>query len=118
MTMEKAAFVVQQDFEALRLNASNHALFSPFGLFQGAGTQFGPTYEDRSPGPSYQIVVGPALEETLTKNQLPAAVFKARQGFKQRTFPGKPLSDEQILHASRIASQLDDDLTLRRRPGR
>jgi hypothetical protein len=32
-----------------------------------------------------------------------------RPRFKQRTFPGKPLSDEDVVHANRIAGEITDE---------
>jgi hypothetical protein len=34
---------------------------------------------------------------------------QARSGFRQQTFPGKPLSDEDVIHANRIAEEIGDE---------
>jgi hypothetical protein len=116
--MEKAAFIVQQDFQALRLNESNHALISPFGFFQNVGPQFGATYNEHSLELAYYLAAEPALKETVTENRMPAARLEERRRFKQRTFAGKPLSEDEIIRATQLAGELEDELSVRRLLGR
>jgi len=116
--METAPFNVEQDFQALRLNESNHASISPFGFFQDAH-QFGAAYEEHSRPMSLEsYIVGVAFVDTVTKNRSPAVRFEARPRFKQRTFAGKPLSDDEIIHATQLAGDLEDEIILRRMLGR
>jgi len=47
--------------------------------------------------------------QALTENRPPIVAPAMRPSFKQRTFPGKPLSDEDVIHANRIATKIEDD---------
>ena len=117
--MVESTFTVQQDFQALRLNESNHALLPPFGLFQNGGLQSGGTDEGYSLAvPLECYVVGLTFTETVTKNQLLAVRVEERPRFRQRTFAGKPLSDEEVIQATQLASEIEDELSLRRLLGR
>jgi hypothetical protein len=117
--METASFnVEQQDFQALRLNESNHSSISPFGFFQDAH-QVGVFYEEHSrPMALESYIAGGAFGDNVAKNRFPVVRFDARPRFKQRTFAGKPLSDDEIVHATQIASELEDEIFLRRMLGR
>jgi hypothetical protein len=117
--MTEAAFIAEQDFLALRLNQPNHALMS--GFAQDTSFQLGAAYNERSPTTSLhfylELGVRRAAEE-ISKNRQPAVSFEKRPRFKQHTFSGKPLSDEETIHATAVVGRLEDDLRLRRLLGR
>jgi hypothetical protein len=53
-----------------------------------------------------------AHSEEVAKNLVPASREKAR--FKQQTFSGKPLSDEQVIQANQLAGEFEDQDIVRR----
>lgn len=43
--------------------------------------------------------------------QPPAAPSPAgRPKFRQRTFPGKPLPDNEVIHANQVAAEIEDEV--------
>jgi hypothetical protein len=117
--MGESAFTLQHDFQALRLNESNHASIASFAFFQNFGFQLRESYEEALPAISLdRYVAGLSFGETVAKNRPPMATFEARPKFKQRTFAGKPLSDDEIAKANRLAGELGDETPLRQLLGR
>ena len=114
--MERAAFEIQPDFQALRQNELKHGSVSPFGLFQvDFGSESQVPYEEEFPRdvPKHRVV-GAILIETVTKNLRPVIVLEERARFKQRTFAGKPLSDDEVIQATQLAGEIEDELSVRR----
>jgi hypothetical protein len=116
--METSAFEVQESFQALRQNESIHGLVYPFGLFQDRDFQLlgaEATILSTSLG---EQMLHLRISEEVTKNLLPALAIGERPRFKQQTFSGKPLSDEQIIQANRLATEFEDQEIIRRLFGR
>jgi hypothetical protein len=55
--------------------------------------------------------------EALTENRPPIVTPGRRSKFRQRTFPGKPLPDDAVIHADRVASEIEDGSIMRGRFG-
>ena len=52
--------------------------------------------------------------EALTDNRPLITTPSKRARFRQRTFAGKPLPDDVVIHANRVASEIEDDSVMRR----
>jgi hypothetical protein len=111
--VEQANYLQGQEFEIARRNSANYAV-ADFSTFQGgiAFVNECPTAESaRSVFADYD---SPEVSfKALTENRPPIVASAARAKFRQRTFPGKPLSDDAVVHANRIASEIEDDSIMR-----
>jgi hypothetical protein len=56
--------------------------------------------------------------EALTDNRPLITTPRKRARFRQRTFAGKPLPDDVVIHANRVASEIEDDSVMRRQFGK
>ena len=105
--MEQATYLQEQDFESAGHNTKNYVMV--------AASQEGIVSFDASTAggifvPKLADYCGPVIPfQALTENRPPIFASAMRHRFKQRTFPGKPLSDEEAVHANRIASEIEDD---------
>lgn len=110
--MGETAFVAEQDFQALRQNQSNHSFSTAFAYLQDSGLQLQTAYRD----PPLHCYIGTQVfvTEAASQNRLLDDKFQKRPKYKQRTFPGKPLSDAETVQATQIAGELEDGPTLRR----
>ena len=105
--MEEATYLQEQDFETARHNAMKYNLVDAshgeIALFDALNAEaiFASRLADYY-APSIPF-------QALNENKPPLVASAMRPRFKQRTFPGKPLSDEDVVHANRIAGEIRDE---------
>jgi hypothetical protein len=112
--MEQATYGRVEDFEIASRNAPNYVVADLSWLQGGAG--FFRLSSDGSFSTASLTFYGEprAPFQALTENRPPLVTVGTRAEFKQRTFPGKPLSDDAVIHATRVASEIEDDSITRR----
>ena len=107
--MEHTTYVREGDFEIARRNGANYA-GENLSSVQGGGVIF----RVASSGSFYVSSLSYYGEPRVpfaaqTENRPPLDTSGRREKFKQRTFLGKPLSDDATIHATRVASEIEDD---------
>jgi hypothetical protein len=117
--MEQPGFVAEQDFQTARKNHPNYATAADLPrLDRGSFQLFGLSDNSlTSTGLGYDVVTAFPLE-ALKENRPPRVSPQERSKFKQRTFSGKPLSDDATIQATQVASEIEDDPIIRRLFGR
>jgi hypothetical protein len=107
--VEQATYLQSLDFEIARRNTGNYVVADVSAsqggivLFVGSsgGTLSVPSFSDyKSPEVTFQALI---------ENRASMDASAKRAKFRQRTFPGKPLSDDDVIHANLIASEIKDD---------
>jgi hypothetical protein len=118
--MTKPAFTVEQAFGALLMNEPDHTLLTVLTYSRDLSSQSGKVFQYSLPERSLRDFLEEGTQSTFelaSINRL--VVFPPRQRqFRQRTYPGKPLSDERAIQAAQVAGELEDDLAIRRQLGR
>lgn len=110
--MEQATYLQGQDFETAKRNSPYYAV-ADFSMFQG-----GTVLAFKSPvgdiSGSFLAVLGGSdfPFDALTENRPPIVTPGGRPKFRQRTFPGKPLPDDAVIHANRVATEIEDGSVL------
>jgi hypothetical protein len=113
--MRESAFIEEQDFQAVRQNRLTCEVTEVSSYSQHVSFQSQASYGEPLTAVSlHHAIIAPVLAEMQLQNQLPSVTAKKQPTFKQRTFPGKPLSDDETVQATQIASELEDAVTLRR----
>lgn len=116
--MERATYPQAQDFEAAKRNSPYYAV-ADFATFQG-GTAPIVGFRDEGFSGSLLSFFGDSNVsfEALTDNRPLITKPRKRVRFRQRTFAGKPLPDDVVIHANRVASEIEDDSVMRRQFGK
>ena len=116
--MERATYRQAHDFEAAKRNSPYYAV-ADFATFQ-RGTALIAGFRDESfPGSLLSIFGDSNVSfEELTDNRPLITTPRKRARFRQRTFTGKPLPDDVVIHANRVASEIEDDSVMRRQFGK
>jgi hypothetical protein len=116
--MEQATYRHAQDFEAAKRNSPYYAV-ADFAIFQG-GTALIVRFPDEGFSGSLLSIFGDSnvAFEALTSNRPLITTPRKRARFRQRTFAGKPLPDDVVIHANRVASEIEDDSVMRRQFGK
>ena len=113
--MLESAFIVEQDFQTVRQNRSGYAAMEASPYSQQVSFLSQAAYSEPLIAVSlHRAMTAPVLTEMQLQNRSPGLTGEKRAKFKQRTFPGKPLSDDETVQATQIASELEDAITLRR----
>ena len=117
--MPESAFIAERDFQTVRQNRSGYALTEASPYSQQVSFQSQAAYGEALTAVSlHRALTAPVLMERQLQNRAPGITGAKRAKFKQRTFPGKPLADDETVQATQIASELEDAITLRRLGGR
>jgi hypothetical protein len=117
--MLESAFIAEQDFQTVRQNRLGYAMTEASPYSQQVSFQSQAACSEPLRAVSlHRAMTAPVLTEMQLQNRSPGVTGEKRAKFKQRTFPGKPLSDNEIVQATQIASELEDAITLRRLGGR
>jgi hypothetical protein len=113
--MPESAFIAEQDFQTVRQNRSGYAVAEASSYSQQVSFQSQAAYGEPLMAVSlHRAMIAPVLTEMQLQNRSPGVTGEKRAKFKKRTFPGKPLSDDETVQATQIASELEDAITLRR----
>jgi hypothetical protein len=116
--MEQATYRQAQDFEAAKRNSPYYAV-ADFATFQGETALFVGFREEGFSGSLLSIFGDSNVSfEALTDNRPLITTPRKRARFRQRTFAGKPLPDDVVIHANRVASEIEDDSVMRRQFGK
>jgi hypothetical protein len=117
-SVEQTSYLQGQDFETAKRNSPYYAV-ADFSVFQGGTVLAFKSLEGEVSG-SFSAVLGGSKFpfDALTENRAPIVAPRRRPKFRQRTFPGKPLLDDAVIHANRVASDIDDSSILDGRFGK
>jgi len=111
----QTTFIVSEDFQALRTNAVDHrTLLLEFNQADNNARFDSPYDESLSFDANGNRLLGATVTETLTRNRAPILLEAERPRFRQAKFSGKPLTDDEMAHASRALSELEDETILRK----
>jgi hypothetical protein len=109
--MEQPAFVAEQDFQTAKRNQPNYAVAVDISYFQSDSFPRSTFPDESLTSLVYRSTIPP---EALQKNRPPGVSSLQRSRFKQRTFSGKPLSDDATIQAAQVAGEIEDAPFMRR----